>query len=256
MKIIALGDVVGKAGRTSLSAVLPALKSKYSPDLVIVNGENSSSVNGISRNSLADLYNCGADVVTTGNHAFKHRDIYSEFEKDQGLIRPANFHPSSSGKGYYLFERKANRALVVNLLGAAFLDPYENPFETMEKILSQNDCKIVIVDFHGEATAEKISFARHFDGRISLVFGTHTHVQTADETIFPGGTGYITDLGMCGPIDSVIGVKTELAVKKMMTKLPVVFENADGPCKINGIFAVIDDKTAKCLSVERIAVEK
>lgn len=256
MKIIALGDVVGSAGRESLMNVVPALRKRYGADLVIVNGENSAECNGISKNSAADIFSCGADIITTGNHVFKRREISEELDKNVGIIRPANMHPSASGSGNYLFEKMNARANVVNLMGEVYLDVYESPFSCMERILSQNDSKIVIVDLHAEATAEKIAFARYFDGRVSLVFGTHTHVQTADETILPNGTGYITDLGMCGPINSVIGVKSELAIKKMVTKLPVTFENADGPCKINGIFAEIENKTGHCVAIERIALEK
>lgn len=243
MKILALGDVIGRPGAEALGNVLPELKRRYQPELVVVNGENTSP---------EPLFVCGADVVTGGNHSL-NRWSESMLERCDGLIRPANLHPDAPGEGTFLFERMRHRVLVVSMMGNAFMEPYECPFRATERILAETDCDCVIVDFHAEATSEKAAFARHFDGRVSLVFGTHTHVPTADETVLADGTGFITDIGMCGPVDSVIGVRSELAIRKLMTKLPVRFENADGPCRIQGIVAEIDDRTKRTVKIERIS---
>ena len=254
MKVLMIGDVVGQGGCDYLRRTLPLLKRDYQADLTIVNGENSAEGNGITPQSATALFDSGADVITTGNHALRRREVYDLLEEGEAILRPANLHREAPGVGCYLWEKGRLRVQVVNLLGSVYLDSSENPFDAMERVLEETDTPLVIVDFHAEATAEKIAFARYFDGRASLIVGTHTHVQTADETIFPGGTGYITDLGMCGGVESVLGVKIPLAVQKLRTRLPVRFENAGGPMKLGGIFAQIDEKTGKTVEIRRISL--
>ncbi len=254
MRVLAIGDVVGSCGCEKLRSVLPELKRRYSAELTIVNGENSTENIGISRDTAADIFRSGADVITTGNHVWRHRDIYGELERGAGIIRPANYHPDSPGSGCFLFEKGRLRALVVNLSGQLFMDAYESPFACIERLLSQNDCKLVVIDFHAEATSEKQALGRMLDGRVSLVYGTHTHVQTADERILPGGTGYITDIGMCGAYDSVLGMNIETAIRRITTKLPEPPRTASGEGTVNGIFAELDDATGKAVRLERISL--
>lgn len=252
MRVLALGDAVGSCGCNKLKTALPELKRWCKADLTIVNGENSDDGNGISLRSSSLLFGCGADVITTGNHVYRQREIYDELDRDIGIVRPANYHPDSPGVGSYLFEKGPMRALIVNLSGQLFMEAYESPFACIDRILAKNAAKIVIVDIHAEATSEKIALGYHLDGRASLVFGTHTHVQTADEKILPGGTGYITDLGMCGAVNSVLGMKKEPAIRRLITKMPERFETASGECTVNGIFAEIDNSSGKVTHIERI----
>lgn len=254
MKVLMIGDVVGQGGCDYLRQTLPQLKREHGADLVVVNGENSAEGNGITPQSAAALYDSGADVITTGNHALRRREVYDLLEEGEAILRPANLHREAPGVGRYLWEKGRLQVLIVNLLGTVYLDSLESPFDAMERLLEDAETPLVIVDFHAEATAEKIAFARYFDGRVSLIAGTHTHVQTADETIFPGGTGYITDLGMCGGVESVLGVKIPLAVQRLRTKLPVRFENASGPMKLGGILAEIDERTGRTVEIRRIAL--
>lgn len=256
MKVLIIGDVVGQGGCDYLRQTLPQLKREYGAELTIVNGENSAEGNGITPQSAAAIFDSGADVITTGNHVLRRREVYDLLDKGEAILRPANLHREAPGVGSYLWERGRLQVQIINLLGTVYLDSLENPFDVMERLLEQTETPLVIVDFHAEATAEKIAFARYFDGRVSLIVGTHTHVQTADETVFPGGTGYITDLGMCGGVESVLGVKIPLAVQRLRTKLPVRFENAGGPMKLNGVYAEIDERTGKALAIRRIALSQ
>ncbi len=253
MRVLALGDVVGGCGCEKLRTSLPELKKRYSADLTVVNGENSSESIGISRDTAAALFRSGADVITTGNHVWRHRDIFDELDRGAGVIRPANYHPDAPGSGCFRFEKGRLRALIINLAGQLFMDaPYESPFACAERLLAKNDCKAVLIDFHAEATSEKQTLGWLLDGRVSLVFGTHTHVQTADERILPGGTGYITDLGMCGARDSIIGMNTGVAMRRIITKIPEATRTATGEGMINGVFAEIDETTGKTVRIERI----
>ena len=236
MRVLAVGDVVGQAGCDFLRQKMPQLKEQYRPDFILVNGENSAEGNGILPFSAKQIFDCGADVITTGNHGLRRREINEMMDEQIGLIRPANYHPDAHGAGVYLYDALS----------------YENPFGCMERLLSQIKADIILVDFHAEATSEKLGMGYFLDGKVSLVFGTHTHVQTADEKILPGGTGYITDIGMCGPSHSVLGVTPELAIRRMRTHLPTRFENASGPCSLSGIVADIDLATGKTTSIQRI----
>ena len=255
MKILAIGDVVGTAGCRFLREKLPALKRNEKTDLVIANGENSADGNGITPASAEYLFSSGVDVITAGNHTFRRKESYDTFDKCQTLIRPANFpRGTTPGRGYTVYDLGRVRVAVINLMGCLFMEPLDDPYTTVESILREIDTRIIILDFHAEATAEKLALAYWLDGRISAFFGTHTHVQTADERILPNGTGYITDVGMTGPAQSVLGVKPELAIKKFKEKLPVRFETAAGSCEMDCVLFDIDERSGKTVFIKRIRV--
>ena len=253
MRVLAIGDVVGSIGCKCLRALLPNLKKEKKIDLVIVNGENSADGNGITPASAEHLFASGADIITTGNHAFRRRESYELFAGRHDLLRPANYPHGAPGKGICVVDKGRFQVAVVNLMGTVYLEALDCPFATMERLLAENHLpKVILVDFHAEATGEKGGFAYAYDGAVSAVFGTHTHVQTADTQILPKGTGFITDLGMTGPCHSVLGVKPELIIKKLKTKMPVRFDLASGSCHMDGAIFEIDEKTGKTNSVERI----
>lgn len=254
MKLLMLGDVVGQYGCDFLRQHLPACKKKYGVDIVIANGENSAEGNGVLPHSAQHLWDSGVDVITTGNHALRRREVYDLLDSDQPIIRPVNFHNEAPGSGVYYVDMLRYRLCVVNLQGVVYMDPIENPFEAIDRVLAQVDTPNIVVDFHAEATSEKLAMAFYLDGRISALVGTHTHVQTADERILPGGTGYITDLGMCGSFNSVLGVKPEQAIRRMRTNLPTRFENDKSPCILSGLFIEIDEKLGKTHRVERVNI--
>ncbi len=253
MRILTIGDVVSKQGCDYLMQQLPRLKREFSADLTIVNGENSAIGNGILPQNANYIFDCGADVITLGNHGLRRMEIYPFLDENEYIIRPANYHPSAPGRGMAIIDKGYIRIAVINLQGAVYLEPIRNPFEVMDEMIEkakEAECRIIIVDFHAEATSEKRGMGYYVDGRVSAIFGTHTHVQTSDNQILPNGTGYITDLGMTGPLHSVLGVSTETAIQKMKTGLPVRFKNEDGPCTIEGCLFEIDNKTGKAISTE------
>lgn len=255
MLIFAVGDVVGKAGCDFLLSRLPAYKRLNKIDLCIVNGENSAQGNGISPNSCEQLFLAGADVVTAGNHAFKQSDVYDYLDSTKPVIRPANYNENNPGKGFYIADKGRYRCGVINLLGTAYLEALENPFICVDRVLKElAECEIIVVDFHAEATAEKRAMGFYLDGRVTALTGTHTHVQTADEQILPGGCAYITDLGMTGPVNSVLGIKPELVISKFKYMMPARFEIADGEMMMCGCLIEADEKTGKAISVERVII--
>ncbi len=255
LNVLAIGDVVGTAGCQFLREKLPLLKRSEKIDLVIANGENSADGNGITPSSARFLFDSGVDIITAGNHTFRRKECYSLFDECEFLLRPANYpNGTTPGKGYTVYDMGRTRVAVVNLLGTMYLESLDDPFATMDNILQKIDSKIIVLDFHAEATAEKIAMCYYLDGKVSAVFGTHTHVQTADERIFKNGTGYITDVGMTGPYESVLGVKPELAVKKFKEKLPVRFETATGRCKMDCIKFVINDQSGKTEGLKRMEI--
>lgn len=257
MRILCLGDVVGQAGCEAVKNTLPKLKKEKDIDFCVVNGENSAIGNGVLRQNCEDLFSVGADVITGGNHTFRRHEFYEYLDSNEFVLRPANYPDSAPGKGFCVFDMGKVRIAVINIMGVVFLDPLKNPFETLDCLIKkaeEENCKIVLVDFHAEATAEKKALGYYSDGRASAVFGTHTHIQTNDLQIFENGTGYITDLGMCGPKNSVLGIKSEKAIEKQKSCLPVRFENAEGECEINGAIFEIDEKSGKCTSTEIINV--
>lgn len=253
MNLLFLGDVVGSVGCAAVRRHLPNLKHQYKIDFTIINGENSADGNGILPSSADSLLDSGADIITTGNHVLRRKEIYDRLdEQDSPILRPANFHHTTPGRGVITVDMLRYRLTVINLMGNVYMDYCGNMFDTIDAILPEIDSRIIVIDLHGEATSEKLALAHYLDGRVSLIVGTHTHVQTADDQIFPGGTGYITDLGMCGPTHSVLGVKPELAIQKMRGNMPVRFENASTDGCISGIVAQIDEITGKTTKTQRI----
>ena len=255
MNILCIGDVVGSVGCAHLRQVLPRVKRELSVDVCIVNGENSADGNGILPQSAAAIFAAGADVITGGNHTFRRREIYEELENNEFLLRPANLPHGTPGRGMTLIDRGCYQVAVINLQGTVYMESLACPFETLDKLLAKTgNPRFCVVDFHAEATAEKKALGFYADGRISALFGTHTHVATADEQILPQGTGFITDVGMTGPTLSCLGVKPELSIEKMRTKLPVRFAVADGACHMDGVLFTIDDKSGHTTAVRRIRV--
>lgn len=258
MIILAIGDVVGKIGCEFLRDKLPKLKKLKGIDIVIANGENSSDGNGITPSSAEYLFSSGVDVITTGNHAFRRKEVYDLYDECEFLIRPANFpNGTTPGKGMTILDKGRFQIAVINLMGTAYLEPLDCPFKEADRLIKKADdmgAKIKIVDFHAEATGEKRAMGYYLDGRVSAIFGTHTHVQTADATILPNGTGYITDAGMTGTIHSVLGVQKEIIIKKFVEKLPQRFDLATGDCKMNCVLMEIDEKSGKTLNIEALEI--
>ncbi len=254
MNILCIGDVVGSAGCDHLSSRLPELKRRLKADAVIVNGENSADGNGISRQSAEQIFDAGADVITTGNHVFRHNTAWHLLEDNPFVLRPANYTDAAPGSGYCVVDFGFTKMAVINLLGTAFMEPLSCPFATADRLVERakkDGASIIAVDFHAEATAEKKALAFYLDSRVSLLFGTHTHVQTSDNQVLPSGCGFITDLGMTGPYLSVLGVKPELSIRKMKDRLPVRFTAAEGKCSLEGcLFSVGRD--GKCTSTTLI----
>ena len=255
MNILMVGDVVGTSGLDFLRRRLPSLKKELGVDVCVVNGENSADGNGITAVSAESIFTSGADVITTGNHAFRRREAYSYFDDTEGLLRPAHSSPTVPGHGVCVLDKGRVQVGVINLMGTMYLDPLANPFEVVDELVSSlSACKIIVVDFHAEATSEKKAMGFYLDGKVSAVAGTHTHVQTADECILPSGTGFITDLGMTGPLESVLGVVPSIVIDKFKYNMPARFDWKRGKCELDACLFEIDDSTGKCLSVNRIRV--
>ncbi len=250
MKAVFIGDVVGSIGCAALSKTLSSIKREYGADIVIVNGENSAEGSGISARSAQEIYGAGADVITTGNHAFGRSSADEEYERRDTLLRPANLGEELPGKGVCVLDMGRYSLAVINLIGTAFMQPADNPFRCADEILKSIDAKMIIVDFHAEASSEKRAMGCYLAGRVSAVFGTHTHVQTADEQIMDG-TGYITDVGMTGPINSVLGVRKDIIIEKFRSYRSARHVVADGECEVCGAAAEIDPKDGKCTKIER-----
>ena len=249
--LLFIGDVVGKSGCDFLKQKIFDIKKEYNIDFTVINGENSAQNNGITKYSSDILLSCGADVITTGNHCFKRRDSWSIFYEDK-ILRPANFPEGCIGKGVCILDCGYFKIAVINLLGTVFMEALDNPFTTIEKILSEIDTPNIFLDFHAEATAEKKAMGHFLTGKVTAVMGTHTHVQTADEIILSGHTGYITDVGMTGPEISVLGIDIKAAVDKQRFKIPVRFFEADSNCFINGIVVSFEEKSGKCTKITRL----
>ena len=257
IKILAVGDVVGRCGSEYIRKNLWRIRKENGIDICIVNGENSAPGNGITKESAQLLFVSGADIITTGNHVFRRSEVYTYLDDCEKVIRPANYPKSSPGFGYGVFDISGVKVLCMNLLGTVYSESLACPFDTAQSILDREkgNYDIAICDIHAEATSEKLALAYDFDGRINIVFGTHTHIQTNDARVLPGGTGYITDLGMTGVLESVLGVKKEIVIKKLRTKMPVRFEEADGKCIFNG--AVFEyDTNKKCVISAQTIIEK
>ncbi len=256
LRILMVGDVVGRAGRYSFAEHTKILRQEKKIDVVVVNGENIAHGNGITQSTFNEILSGGADIVTNGNHVWDNRDVLKIIDDEPFLIRPANYPEGAPGKGFCIYPYRAKNIGVINLQGRTFLKPLDCPFTCAEEIVKKisEECDIILVDFHAEATSEKIALGYFLDGKVTAVVGTHTHVQTADERILPKGTAYMTDLGMVGPTDSVIGVKVESVVNRFVSCMPSRFDVAEGACTYCALIIDIDDKTNKALAVERIRI--
>lgn len=251
MRILMIGDVIGKPGREAVRVLLPGLKRERSINFVICNGENTAGGFGITADTAAELLESGVDVLTSGNHIWDKKEIVPYLDEGLPLIRPANY-PDAPGRGYL----HQGGVTVVNLMGRVFMAPLDCPFRTADALLEQlkeeGESKVIIVDFHAEATSEKQAMGWYLDGRVSGVFGTHTHVGTVDARILPKGTAYLTDVGMTGPMDSVIGSDKGAVLARFMTSLPQRLPVATGPCVLNAVLVDVDEMTGKASSIERV----
>jgi metallophosphoesterase (TIGR00282 family) len=255
MKVLFLGDVVGKPGRRAVCTMLPRLIDRERVDLVIANCENVAGTTGVDPKSARELLDAGVHVLTSGNHVWRDKSIIEFIDGESRLLRPANFPPMVPGRGWTVCESADGTPVaVLNLIGRVFMDSVDCPFRTAESLLPKLRAAacVVIVDMHGETTSEKGAIGWFLAGKVSAVLGSHTHVQTADEQVLPGGTAYITDVGMCGPADSIIGVRRDLVVRRFLTHMPVKFEVAGGPVLVQGAIMDIDPGTGQARSIRRV----
>ncbi|MBQ9940732.1 MAG: YmdB family metallophosphoesterase [Clostridia bacterium] len=254
INILCVGDVIGENGGNFVKNNLWKIRSENKADYAIINCENCGRKNSIDPNGAKLLLSSGADLLTSGNHIWRVNDMRNFTENSRDIIRPANYPAGTPGMGYVIKNINGYKFLIMNIMGQTYMDPLRCPFDTADKILEHEKGKydFAICDFHGEATSEKMAFAHYFDGRINIVFGTHTHVPTADLQVLPGGTGYISDLGMTGPNDSILGIKKEIIVARFITRMPQRFEVSDNPCSLNGALFSIDTDKRKVVSVRAI----
>ena len=251
MRILFVGDVVGRPGREALGALLPALRGELGVDLAIVNGENAAGGAGLTAELARELRAAGADVVTNGNHVWDQRAFMRDIEELDFAIRPLNLPPGNPGRGWLV----ARGVLVVNAIGRVFMGSYDDPFRAVDALLAElgeRAPRVRILDWHAEATSEKVAMGWHLDGRFSAVVGSHTHVPTADARVLPGGTAFVSDTGMVGPRDSVLGVRTDIILDRFLTMLPKRFEVAEGPAVFNGVLVDVDEGSGRARSIERV----
>jgi 2',3'-cyclic-nucleotide 2'-phosphodiesterase len=255
VKVLFVGDVVGGIGRRALATLLPQIRDAHQPDFVVVNGENSAGGVGITQKTARELLEMGADAITLGNHTYRHREVYELLDRDQRIVRPANYPKGSPGRGHTVVERDGVRLGVVNLLGMVALQAARSPFAEADAVLAElrGRTDAIVVDMHAEATSEKVAMGWHLDGRVTACIGTHTHVPTADARILPGGTAYITDVGMTGPKDGVIGVKRELALERFISMTNVRFETSDGDPWLNAVL-IEADGDGRATAVEQLLI--
>ena len=253
-KVLCVGDVVGNPGLERIRRSLRYLKRSTNADFVIVNGENAAVV-GITPNQAEDIFDAGADVITLGNHSFAKKEICDYLDENSRILRPANYAPQVPGKGWGVYDTKFGSVAVIDLIGRVNMDyGPDNPFLMIEKILPQIDAKFIFVEIHAEATSEKLAMGYLLDGRVSAVWGTHTHVPTADAQILPKGTGYVTDLGMTGPKNSILGIRPDLSISKFKGDLYQRYQWADGPTKLEAVLFTIDTETKLCRRAERVDI--
>ncbi len=251
MLILAIGDLVGRPGRRVVNQLLPGLRQQYNLDLVIANAENVAGGVGLTPDTARELLSDGVDVLTSGNHIWAQKEIIPYLDGDMPILRPLNYPPGVPGRGYLTIGRVA----VVNLIGRTFIGDFDCPFRAMDQLLAKITEKIIIVDFHAEATSEKVAMGRYLDGRVSAVLGTHTHVGTIDAQLLPHGTAYVSDIGMSGPIDSVIGDDTDSVLQRFLTQMPHRLSVGKGRTVLNAILVGVDDDTGRATSIERIQRE-
>ena len=259
MRILYLGDIVGRPGRTAVKKHLPGIREAESVDMVLANAENASGGLGLTAAGAGELFAAGLDGLSSGNHIWKYRDIPSYMQREPRLIRPANYPPGLPGRGWTILRPGLQKpglppVALINLMGRTYMQAIDCPFRTVDAILAELDAahpdvKIRIIDFHAEATSEKASLGWHLDGRVSAVLGTHTHVQTADARVLKNGTAFLTDLGMCGPVDSCLGMSVAPILRKFLTAAPERFEVADGPVALTGAILDIDDENGRALAI-------
>ena len=251
MIVLVIGDIIGSPGRRAVKEVLPGLKQQYGIDFVIANGENVAGGLGLTLNTAEELFDAGVDVITSGNHIWAQKEIIPYLDSEMPILRPLNYPPGVPGRGYLVFE---NRIVVVNLIGRTFIGNFDCPFRAMDKLLAELSPKpaAVIVDFHAEATSEKMAMGRYLDGRVSAVLGTHTHVGTIDTQLLPQGTAYVTDIGMTGPVDSIIGDDTEAVLQRFLSMIPHRLTVGKGKVTFNAILVKIDEETGRATGIERI----
>jgi 2',3'-cyclic-nucleotide 2'-phosphodiesterase len=242
MRVLFIGDVVGSPGRRGLRDAMPSLRERYAPDLIIVNGENTAGGVGITERTANDLFGIGTGVITTGNHVYRHREAYDFLERERLVIRPANYPAGNPGRGFTVVEVGGMKVGVINLSGGIGLKVARSPFDTVDAILEGIDAEAVIVDFHAEVTSEKVAMGWHLDGRVGAVFGTHTHVPTADGRVLPKGTAFISDVGMTGSRTSVLGVKPEQALSSMIKQMPTRFETAEEDVWVMGAVVEVNQR--------------
>ena len=250
MLILVIGDVIGKPGRRAINEFLPSLRQQYGVDLVIANGENAAGGLGITSTTAKELLNAGVDVLTTGNHIWAQNEIIPYLDGEMPILRPLNYPQGVPGRGYIV----NNQVMVVNLMGRTFMSDIDCPFRAMDKLLAELNSKppVIIIDFHAEATSEKVALGRYMDGRVSAVLGTHTHVGTIDAQLFPQGTAYVTDIGMTGPMDSVIGDDTEAVIRRFLTSIPHRLSVGRGKTMFNAMLVRVNDDSGKATSIDRI----
>ncbi|WP_297456990.1 TIGR00282 family metallophosphoesterase [Persephonella sp.] len=256
MKFLCIGDVIGRTGRNALKRFLPEIKEKYKPDFVVLNGENAAGGFGLTKKVYDELLSMGIDVITSGNHIFDKKEITQFIDQEEKLLRPANYPPQALGRGYGIYEKNGKKIAVINLMGRVFMGiPLDCPFRKFDEIYEKikDEADYIIVDFHAEATSEKTAFGYYVDGRADIVFGTHSHVATADEMILPKGTAYITDVGLTGPKYSVIGMKIEEPIQKFTTGMPVKYDVAKGPLLFQALFV---KKTEEKTEIIRLKLEE
>jgi hypothetical protein len=257
VKLLFIGDIIGKPGRQAVSRELHRLVDRYMVDLVIANGENAAGGFGITEETANDLYRCGIHVLTSGNHIWDKKDSFDYINREEKLLRPANYPEGTPGRGSAVYKTAAGiKVAILNLEGRVFMNNLDCPFRVADREIGrlQVETPIIFVDFHAEATSEKTSLGWYLDGRVSALIGTHTHIQTADERILPGGTAYLTDAGMTGGIDSVIGVKKEEAIAKFLTQLPAKFDVAKNNLRLNGVVVAVDERSGQAVRIERINI--
>ena len=254
MRLLMIGDVIGRPGRRALQSFLPALHSEYNVNFVIANGENSASGLGITLSTARELIDLGVDVITTGNHVWARKEIFPYLDDELPIIRPLNYPPTAPGRGFI----SVGNVTVVNLIGRIFMKEADCPFRTMDSFLEQRKTKnrIIVVDFHAEATSEKMAMGRYLDGKVSAVLGTHTHVGTIDTFILPNGTAYVTDVGMVGPINSVIGDNPDTVLNSFLTGMPHRLSVGDGRSSFSAVLVDIDEATGKATNIKRIYREE
>lgn len=242
MRLLFIGDVVGSPGRRGLRETMPELRERYAPDLVVVNGENSAGGMGITERTANDLFGAGVGVITTGNHVYRHREAYEFLDREERVVRPANYPSGNPGRGHTVVEAGGMRVAVINLSGGVGLRVARSPFDTVDAILDRLEADAVVVDFHAEVSSEKVAMGWHLDGRVAAVLGTHTHVPTADGRVLPGGTAFVSDVGMTGSRTSVLGVKPEQALASLITQMPTRFETAEDDVWVMGAVVEVNQR--------------